>query len=493
MKKTVADWMNESGVAFGTSGARGLVTAMSDRVCHAYTIGFLGFLRDVGAWTPGMAVALAGDLRPSTPRILAACATAIRDAGGEPLFCGYQPTPALAMAAFARHVPSLMVTGSHIPDDRNGIKFFRPDGEVLKSDEAGMARQPVDQGQRVWDDAGGLIDPLPLPPSIDVASAYVARYVNMFGGSALAGRRIGVYQHSAVGRDVLVQVLAGLGADVVPLGRSDRFIPVDTEAVRPEDQALARQWATERGLDAIASTDGDSDRPLLADERGEWLRGDILGLLCARLLGADVVVTPVSSNSVVERIPGFARVERTRIGSPYVIAAMDQARANGLVVCGYEANGGFLLGSDVTINGRMLAALPTRDAVLPIVAALVAAGSRGLAALVRDLPPGVTHSDRLPDYIARRRDALMAWLLPPDIAERDARLNAAFGSIAQAALETVNLTDGVRMHFANGRVIHLRGSGNAPELRCYTEAESPTVAAAMNSQSLALVAARFPD
>lgn len=87
----------------------------------------------------------------------------------------------------------------------------------------------------------------------------------------------------------------------------------------------------------------------------------------------------------------------------------------------------------------------------------------------------------------------MAWLLPPDIAERDARLNAAFGSIAQAALETVNLTDGVRMHFANGRVIHLRGSGNAPELRCYTEAESPTVAAAMNSQSLALVAARFPD
>ncbi|OYQ25067.1 phosphomannomutase [Sandarakinorhabdus cyanobacteriorum] len=492
MTRTVADCMNASGVAFGTSGARGLVTAMSDRVCHAYTTGFLGFLQEVGAWRPGMQVALAGDLRPSTPRILAACAAAVRDAGGLPLFCGYQPTPALAAAAFARRIPSLMVTGSHIPDDRNGIKFFRPDGEVLKADEAGMARQIVDQTSRQWDEAGAMIDAAPLPTPIDVATAYVARYVDVFGPVALAGRRIGIYQHSAVGRDVLVQILAGLGAEVLPLGRSERFIPVDTEAVRAEDQALARQWAADHGCDAIASTDGDSDRPLLADEHGEWLRGDILGLLCARMLGADVVVTPVSSNNVVERIPAFTRVERTRIGSPYVIAAMDQARADGQVVCGYEANGGFLLGSDAVINGRTLPALPTRDAVLPIVAALVAAGTRGLAALVRALPPGVTHSDRLPDFAAGRRDALMDWLLPPDVAERDARLAATFGPITGAALEQVNLTDGVRMLFANGRVIHLRGSGNAPELRCYTEAESPSVAAAMNGRSLALVAERFP-
>jgi phosphomannomutase len=443
-------------------------------------------------WQPGTAVALAGDLRPSTPRILAACAAAIRDAGSEPLFCGYQPTPALAVAAFGLGMPSLMVTGSHIPDDRNGIKFFRPDGEVLKEDEAGMARQMVEQGQRRWDDVGGMVDPAPLPEPVDVATAYIARYVDVFGPSALAGRRIGIYQHSAVGRYVLVQVLAGLGAEVLPLGRSDRFIPVDTEAVRPEDQALARQWAAEHGLDAIASTDGDSDRPLLADEHGNWLRGDILGLLCARMLVADVVVTPVSSNSVVERIPGFRRVERTRIGSPYVIAAMDKARADGLVVCGYEANGGFLLGSDVLINGRQLQALPTRDAVLPIVAALVAAGTRGLAALVAALPPGVTHSDRLPDFAPARRDALMSWLLPVDVPTRNARLDSAFGPIAGAALVDLNLIDGVRMSFANGRVIHLRGSGNAPELRCYTEAETTAVAELMNSRSLALVGVRFP-
>ena len=81
----VADIIEQSGVAFGTSGARGLVSAMTDRVCHAYTTGFLRFMLECGAWTAGGRVALAGDLRPSTPRILAACAQAVRDLGGEPV------------------------------------------------------------------------------------------------------------------------------------------------------------------------------------------------------------------------------------------------------------------------------------------------------------------------------------------------------------------------------------------------------------------------
>lgn len=490
--KSIADWMTQSGVAFGTSGARGLVSAMTDEVCYAYTAGFLGYLEHLSAWKPGQPVALAGDLRPSTFRIMVACAQAIRDMGSEPQFCGTVPTPALAAWAMGHSMPSLMVTGSHIPDDRNGIKFFRPDGEVLKEDEAGMARQIVMQDDGRFDHNGKLNEAVPLPPVVDVVTPYVARYVEFFGTRALAGRRVAVYQHSAVGRDVLVQVLEALGADVIAVGRSDRFIPVDTEAVRPEDQAMARQWAAELRVDAIVSTDGDSDRPMLADEHGQWLRGDMLGVICARWLQADVVVTPVSSNSIVERMPDFGRVERCRIGSPYVIAGMNAARPGAGIVCGYEANGGFLLASDLVRDGRTLAALPTRDAVLPIVAALVAAGSDGLAALVCGLPPGVTHSDRLPSFPAERRDALLAWLIADDAAHRAARLDAAFAGIAGAPLEDVNLVDGVRMRFANHRVIHLRGSGNAPELRCYSEAETADVAEALSRAALALVAERFP-
>jgi len=489
---SVADLMRQSGVAFGTSGARGLVSGMIDRVCHGYTTGFLQFMIEDGAWARGGRVALAGDLRPSTPRILAACAQAVRDLGGEPVFCGYVPTPALAFWAFGQGVPSVMVTGSHIPDDRNGIKFYRPDGEILKDDEPGITRQIVGPGKLAWTDDGAFAALPALPAETAVGPAYVARYVDAFGPDALRGMRIGVYQHSAVGRDLLVDILEALGGSVLPLGRSETFIPVDTEAVRPEDIALARAWAAEHVLDAIASTDGDSDRPLLADHTGEWLRGDVLGVLCARALGADVVVTPVSSNTLVEKCGDFAQVHRTRIGSPFVIAAMNEAlSADGRMVCGYEANGGFLLASAVEREGARLTALPTRDAVLPIVAALMSARPGCLRDMLADLPRCVTYSDRLPEFAPERRDALMAWLLPEDAAMRSALLGDHFGALAGAELVEVNLLDGVRMHFANSRVIHLRGSGNAPELRCYTEAETAEAAQSINSLALDLIRQRF--
>ncbi|GLK64544.1 MULTISPECIES: phosphomannomutase [Paracoccus] len=489
---TTSDLMAESGVGFGTSGARGLVSALTDRVAYGYTQGFLRHLRDVGEFRPGTKVALAGDLRPSTPHILRACAAAIRDEGGEPVFCGHVPTPALADYAFARAIPSLMVTGSHIPDDRNGIKFHRAKGEILKPDEAGMTRQVLTLDRARFDADGALINPPPLGEPVDITQGYVRRYVDFFGPEALAGLRLGLYQHSAVGRDIIARILAALGAEVVPLGRSDSFIPVDTEALRPEDIALAREWASEHQLDAIISTDGDSDRPLLADHRGEWLRGDILGLLCARALGADCVVTPVSSNTALELSGAFARTIRTRIGSPYVIAAMDEAGQDGAgIVCGYEANGGFLLGSDIARDGQEIPALPTRDAVLPVVSVLAAAKQRSLAELCADLPPRVTFSDRLKDFPTSDSQAILAWLTLGSETEQRARIDAEFAGLAGGALSRIDQTDGLRMHFEGGAIIHLRPSGNAPELRVYTEAESEARASALNAQALALVRDRL--
>ena len=483
--------MQKSGVAFGTSGARGLVSGMTDEVCYGYTRGFLQFMGECEAWQTSGRVALAGDLRPSTPRILAACAKAVRDIGGEPVFCGYVPTPALACWAFEQGIPSIMVTGSHIPDDRNGIKFYRPDGEILKEDEPGILRQVIG-GDILWDETGAILPSLPLPVITDIAAHYIARYVKWFGPNALAGLRVGVYQHSAVGRDLVVDILSDLGAQVLPFGRSEVFVPVDTEAVRHADIVLARQWAAENAVDAIVSTDGDSDRPLLADHRGEWLRGDVLGVLCARALRAGTVVTPVSSNTVVEKCNAFRIVRRTRIGSPYVIADMNAAQAAGEgMVCGYEANGGFLLATPLERGEARLPALPTRDAVLPVVTALLAARPRRLADLVADMPQRFTYSDRIPEFSANRRDALMDWLLHPNAQERDALMQAEFGTIAGATLSAVNLIDGVRMTFSNERIIHLPGSGNAPELRCYTEAETPEIAAAVNRKCLDKVSERF--
>jgi phosphomannomutase len=481
--------MTRSGVAFGTSGARGLVSSMTDKVCFTYTVAFLQHLGALGQFAAGRSVAVAGDLRPSTPRIMAACAAAIRYMGGTVVNCGFVPSPAVAAYGFGHGMPSLMVTGSHIPDDRNGIKFNRVDGEVLKADEQGIRSQTVLLPD-VFDSDGGLHNPADMPPAIDVTSHYIARYADAFGPQALLGLRLGIYQHSAVGRDILVTLIRALGGEAIPLGRSKQFIPVDTEAVRPEDQQLAREWALTFKLDAILSTDGDSDRPLLADETGVWLRGDILGILCAASLSIDAVSNPVSCNSAVELSGLFRAVRRTRIGSPFVIEQMNALLAQGYTtVCGYEANGGFLLAKSVEIDGRRLEALPTRDAVLPMITVLAAAQRRRvrLSRLVAELPSRYTYSERLQNYSTARSQALLSRLQEDSIEAILARLSGIFGSLAGTAAG-LNTTDGLRITFEGGDIIHLRPSGNAPELRCYTESDTEERAVWLGNQVLSLIA-----
>jgi len=473
-KKKLSELIERSGVVFGTSGARGLVSAMTDEVCFAYTAGFLGYLQSIDLFHAGMSVALAGDLRPSSPRVLQACAAAIISVGGKPLFCGYIPSPAVAMLGLERKIPALMVTGSHIPDDRNGIKFNRPDGELLKTDEAGVLGQPVRVPDNLFDDEGMLKQPVDLGTPVNAITPYIRRYVDFFGADTLAGLKVGVYQHSAVGRDVLVDVLELLGAQTLPLGRSEVFVPVDTEAIRPEDVQLAADWAKEQHFDAIVSLDGDSDRPLLADEQGQWLRGDILGILTAKYLGAEVVVTPVSSNTALEKSGSFARVMRTRIGSPYVVSAMMHAIDEGATrVCGFEANGGFLLATDFAHQNRTLAALPTRDALLPILTVLMASQHQRLpvSGLVAALPQRFSHSDRLKEFPTALTSARMADFMP-DKASAMATFDAVFGAATGARATSMDWTDGVRVVLSNDEIVHLRPSGNAPELRCYTEAAS---------------------
>lgn len=91
-----------------------------------------------------------------------------------------------------------------------------------------------------------------------------------------------------------------------------------------------------------------------------------MGILCARALRIKAVATPVSCNSAVELSGLFDAVRRTRIGSPFVIEAMNCLSAEGLAtVCGYGANGGFLLGSAVDVGKARLSALPTRTLCCP--------------------------------------------------------------------------------------------------------------------------------
>jgi phosphomannomutase len=491
MKISIQELMAKSGVAFGTSGARGLATAMTDSVCYAYAQGFLQYLESIGEIKrAGERIAVGGDFRPSTSRVMEAVCRAADDLGYRAVNCGKIPSPAVALFGFENKIPSIMVTGSHIPDDRNGIKFNKCAGEVLKSDEKGMSSQIVELDDALFG-ADGNFSELKKPHEIspEAGENYVMRYLNFLPHDALKGLRVGVYQHSAVGRDVLVKIFSHLGAEVTPLGRSDKFIPVDTEAIRPEDVQLARDWAATGKFDALVSADGDSDRPLVSDEKGNWLRGDIAGILCAKFLAADSISTPVSCNTAVEKCGWFKEIRRTRIGSPFVVASMMEASIGGAKrVVGYEANGGCLLNSDIEADGKFLRALPTRDAVIVLLGILLLAKAQQqkISELAATLPARFTASDRLKNFATKKSAAILAKFNSGSEAADKIEIEKMFGEIC-GKVSSLNRTDGLRIVFANDEIIHLRPSGNAPEFRCYAEAATDERARDITEDALARI------
>ncbi len=453
---------------FGTSGLRGLVTDLTEALVKAHVSAF------IASCPVGRGLYVAQDRRASSAMIAGWVEQAAQSAGLPVNACGAVPTPSLALASMTDGCGAVMVTGSHIPDDRNGLKFYTPAGEITKAHEAAILtalRDGTDPAQTAHDGVGARVI-----RNVTAGAAYKARYLDAFGADCLSGLRIGVYAHSAVGRDLMHDILAALGAQVVDLGRSDTFIPVDTEAVDAETRGLLQQWAATQRLDAIVSTDGDGDRPLMTDATGQVIPGDVLGQITAAAVGAEIVVTPVSSNTGVEASGQFARIIRTRIGSPFVIAAMEAAGGR---VVGYEANGGFLLGFAAQGPAGPLAPLMTRDALLPLIAPLVRARGRGIgmAALVADEPPRFTASDRLQEVPSDVGQALVARL------DMDASARAAF--LGPFGTErSIDRTDGLRITLADGRIVHLRPSGNAPELRFYAEAESQPAADALLRRGL---------
>ena len=353
------------------------------------------------------------------------------------------------------------------------------------------------------------------------ASAYRERYLDFLPKGVLEGKRIVVYQHSAVGRDMLVDLLKSLGAKVVPKGRSETFVPIDTEnidqSILERIQGFVDEVEAESGpVDVVVSTDGDSDRPLILgvdrDRQGKgrvrFYGGDLVGMVVADWLQADGIVVPISCNDAIDLGELSKALEpKTRIGSPFVIQGMDAALSKGLTcVCGWEANGGFLTGSKIERAGATLPALPTRDAFLPILAVLAAAFERdvSISTLFERLPKRFSKAALLKEF-PRPKSLAMIERLSPDRSV----LELVFGDVTEvhwkpechdggnrhiddeaalaikAAIEStfssergfgevsrINYTDGVRIWCTNGDVAHIRPSGNADELRIYAVADS---------------------
>ncbi len=453
---------------FGTSGIRGLNTEFTPTIVNAYLNAFVDYAKTK---TNCASIAVGGDLRESTPGIQRQVEEILQALGCQILDCGKLPTPALALFCAHKNVPGIMITGSHIPADRNGVKFYWPWGEILKEDELEITKR-FEALYSADADVG-------LSESVEARVAreqYIERYTQFFAPyrEGLRGKKVVVYQHSTVSRDLWKPILISLGLEVIEIGRSSIFTPVDTETDEAVKALRGILNLDQTGsIDAVVSSDGDADRPFLCDENLKMVRGDTIGILSAAFLKADCVVTPVSTNTALEKAAVAKSVVRTKIGSPFVIEGMQQ-NSNAGVVVGFEANGGLLLGSLVQRKGGTLEPLPTRDSILPVLCCLALASEKrlSLSELVATLPARYTDSDLLREFPVERKTEI--YLAALEGKSFQTKFVDSYGAIIEK-----NEIDGLRLTFQKGSIIHFRPSGNAPEFRCYAEADSADAAKAL--------------
>nr|MBU1328746.1 mannose-6-phosphate isomerase, class I [Candidatus Omnitrophota bacterium] len=531
-------------LGFGTSGLRAKIKDMTDLEITINTQGFLRFLEKRSDIKRDDTIVIGGDLRSSTDKITQAVIHAIKEAGYSVEYLGHVPTPLLSYYAFTRGLAHVMVTGSHIPDDRNGIKFVKTREELMKEDEKDVLSAVTEVREKIYselasespfDENGALKlrqiapDRLVLPVVNDRAvEEYLQRYVRIFPGKPLKGKRIVVYEQSTVGRDLLVNILKQLGAEVIREGRSAAFIPIDTENITPENLVYFRELAEKHKPDAIISGDGDFDRPLVIDAQGRFYRGDVLGLVVAKALSVDFVAVPISANDIVRSELERAGIEikQTKIGSPYVARAMQKAEAQGRKrVCSWEVNGGFLLQTPIIVNGERLEPLPTRDALLPILTVLTQAAGRNVPVeqLFNELPNRFTQAGLLDNFPREASQQIIAKFSPSGktgiveveftgdqiqvvrgdgtVETPDAGTAGTFQHMRQELEKfftpengfdrvlRINWIDGVKIMFLNGDVVHIRPSGNAPQLRIYAQ----TNASQSRADNIVFIGIKEPD
>lgn len=197
MTQTTLQLTQSKDVKFGTSGVRGLVSDLTDEVVYGFAYAFLTAVVDKPS-----TVVLGHDLRDSSPSIASACAKAAEDLGVDVDYVGALPTPAIAYYACVSGFPAIVVTGSHIPFDRNGIKFYTASGEITKADEQAINNAPVEL-------TSSLSAVLP-PANAAAYETYCQRYLACYAG-CLEGRTVAIYQHSSVGRDLFADLFTVWG------------------------------------------------------------------------------------------------------------------------------------------------------------------------------------------------------------------------------------------------------------------------------------------
>ena len=332
------------------------------------------------------------DTRESGEWIERELAAGARRAGGDVKTLGVMPTPAVAYLTRTTDVTlGAVISASHNPYEDNGIKVFSGAGHKFNEDRERLVESIVsDPGWQLDDDEA------PAVAAVDESDAYLDHLHDMLAEpGALRGRRLVVDCANGATTRVAERLFRSLGFEVVLLGASPdgRNINLACGSTYPESMAAAVRDA---GAIAGVAFDGDGDRAIFADERGQVVDGDAVMLMCARHLQVEgrlrgnTVVATVMSNIGLELAlaeSGIA-LRRTQVGDKYV---MEELLRNGFSLGGEQS--GHIIFTDYLFTGDGLA---TSLGVLRVMAAT----GRPLSSLAAQL---VTYPQVLVNVRVRER------------------------------------------------------------------------------------------
>ena len=343
---------------FGTDGVRGTANSYPMTAEMALKLGAAAgrhFRRD---GSNGHRVVIGKDTRLSGYMIENALTAGLTSTGMNVLLLGPVPTPAVGFLTRSMRADlGIMISASHNAHQDNGIKFFGPDGYKLSdADEVEIERivfgditpaQPANIGRaKRIDDAGGRY--------VEYAKTTLPR------GTSLAGMKIVLDCANGAAYKVAPQVLWELGAEVIPVGVGPNGTNINLECGSTHPRTTAAK-VLETGADLGIALDGDADRVILIDERGQIADGDQIMALFARRwaqaerLQGGVLVATVMSNLGLERyLTGHGlRLERTSVGDRHVVERMRQGGWN----LGGEQSGHIVMTDYATTGDGLIAAL----------------------------------------------------------------------------------------------------------------------------------------
>ena len=353
---------------FGTDGVRGTANVHPMTASMALRLGQAAAYVFRGRRDGGRRFLIGKDTRLSGYMFEDALAAGISSMGGTVIQVGPMPTPALAfLTVDMRCDAGVMITASHNPYQDNGIKFFGSDG--FKLDDAIEHR--IEELVSSDEIAGFLAPPDEVGPARridDAAGRYVVFLKNNFPKEhSLDGLRVVLDCANGAGYKVGPLVLQELGAEVFALGvePNGRNINLSCGSLHPEKTAdKVRELRADVGI----AVDGDADRVVIVDEKGEILDGDTVMALCARdmlergtLKGGGVVAT-VLSNLGLERALAAEGLDlvRTQVGDRYVVDAMRSGGYN----LGGEQSGHLVFLDQTTTGDGLLSALQVLGAMV---------------------------------------------------------------------------------------------------------------------------------